>query len=172
MRSKVKIDADEAIKRKGEFGGSEDETLKQILEKQDDRFTDIRSLEFGWVDQHPEEGVKSDFKLMSMLPNGKVIFPDRSEDIEGIIPEDPYICLVYEREREAFAKILFPEYQPKIYIPPSRIPAMVWRDKSGKVRRKLPHGNSYEDRIMQAIKEMEGLGFDSIKIIFRKNKPE
>ena len=169
MSSKLKMDADEAIMRKGEFGGSSEEALKVIEEKQDERFVDIRSLEFGLVDQHPEEGVKSDFKLMSMLPNGKVVFPDRTEDLDKIIPEDPYLCLVYEREREAFAKILFPEYQPKIYIPPSRIPAMVWRDEKGVVRRKLPHGNTYEERIIEAIKEMEKLGFDSIKVVFRRN---
>jgi len=108
-------------------------------------------------------------KLMSMLPNGKVVFIDRSQNIEEIIPEDPYICMVYEREREAFAKVLFPEYQPKIYIPPSRIPAMVWRDEKGNVRRKVPHENSYEERLIKAIKEMEGMGFESIKIVFRKN---
>ena len=46
---------------------------------------------------------------------------------------------------------------------------MVWRDKKGKVHRKLPHGNSYEERLISAIKEMEMLGFESIKIIYKKN---
>lgn len=163
-----KLDAYDAIKRKGEFGTKDEELLKQIENTQDERFKDIRSLRFGWVEQPSKDG-KVEKKLMTLLPNGKVCFPDKSQNLEEIIPEDPYICLVYEREREAFAKILFPEYQPKIYIPPSRIPAMVWRDETGKVHRKLPHGNSYEERLIQSIKEMESKGFESIKIVFRKN---
>jgi len=166
----LKMDADEAIKKKGVFATKNEDLLKVIEQNQDDRFKDIRSLRFGWVKQPAEGDKAAETKLMSMLPNGKVVFIDRSQETEDLIPEDPYICMVYEREREAFAKILFPEYQPKIYIPPSRIPAMVWRDEAGKIHRKLPHGNTYEERLIQAIKEMEKFGFESIKVVFRKNK--
>ena len=107
---------------------------------------------------------------MSKMPNGKILFPDRSEDMKEIEPGTPYICLVYEREREAFAKVVCEEYQPKVYITSSRIPHMVWRDKSGKMRRKAPFGNSFEERVVAAIKEMEALGFPSIKIIYRENQ--
>ena len=162
------MDADEAIKRKG-TGGSSDEALKDIEKSQDIRFKHIYSLIFGWKKQPEEKGKEPESKLMSMLPNGKVVFIDRSQIEEEIIPEDPYICLVYERPREAFAKILFPEYQPKIYVPPSRLPAMVWRTEKGEMRRKLAIGNSYEERIIYAVKEMEKLGFESVKIVFRKN---
>ena len=165
----LKMDADEAVRKKGDLVSKKEDILKEIEENQDERFKDIRSLRFGWVKQ-PGEGTKEgETKLMSMLPNGKVVFIDRSQDISELIPEDPYICIVFEREREAFAKILFPEYQPKIYIPSTRIPVMVWRDKEGKIHRKLPHGNSYEERIIACIKDMENLGFESIKVIFRKN---
>lgn len=165
-----KIDADGAIKRKGTFGTSDEDLLGQIEGAQDDRFSDIYSLKFGWKEQPVEhEGDKPEKKLMSLLCNGKICFLDRSQNLEDVVPEDPYICLVYERPREAFAKILFPEYQPKIYIPPSRIPSLVYRDEKGKVHRKLPHGNSYEERIISAVKEAEKLGFDSVKIVFRRN---
>jgi len=165
-----RIDADEAIKRRGEFGTDNTELLKRIEKTQDDRFKDIYSLRFGWRKQPSEDPTKeAEIKLMSLLPNGKIVFVDRSHDEKDIIPEDPYICLVYERPREAFAKILFPEYQPKIYITPSRIPAMVWRDSKGRVNRKHPDGNSYEERIIAAIREMEMLGFESVKLVFRKN---
>jgi len=146
--------------------------MKLIDQNQDERFKEIRSLRFGWVQQPAEGSKEPESKLMSMLPNGKVVFIDRSQNIEEIIPEDPYICMVYERDREAFAKILFPEYQPKIYIPPSRLPAEVWRDDKGKIHRKVPHGNSYEERLIKAIKEMEAMGFESIKIVFRHNVRE
>ena len=168
----IKMDADEAIGKSGVFGSNKKKLLEEIEKTQDDRFRDIRSLRFGWVKQPIEGSKETETKLMSMLPNGKVVFIDRSQDVSDIIPEDPYICMVYEREREAFAKVLFPEYQPKIYVPPSRIPAMVWRDTQGKIHRKLPHGNSFEDRLIKAIKEMEELGFESIKVVFRKNKKE
>lgn len=164
-----KIDADEAIKRKGEFGTDDAELLKKIEKTQDDRFKDIYSLRFGWRKQPSEDNKEPEIKLISLLPNGKIVFVDRSHDEKEIIPEDPYICLVYERPREAFAKILFPEYQPKIYIPPSRIPAMVWRDSKGRINRKHPEGNSYEERLVTAIREMEMLGFESVKLVFRKN---
>ena len=164
----IKMDADEAIRKKGVFATKDVDLLKLIEDNQDDRFKDILSLRFGWVKQPSDNTKPQERKLMSMLPNGKVVFIDRSQEIEDIVPEDPYICLVYEREREAFAKILFPEYQPKIYIPPSRLPAMVWRDNHGNVKRKLAVGKSYEERIIYAIKEMEKLGFNYIKIVFRK----
>jgi len=165
----LKMDADEAVSKSGTLGTKKEKLLEEIESKQDERFRDIRSLRFGWVKQPIEGSKETETKLMSMLPNGKVVFVDRSQDVTDINIEDPYICMVYEREREAFAKILFPEYQPKIYIPPSRIPAMVWRDESGKTHRKLPHGNTYEERLIQALKEMEKLGFESIKVVFRKN---
>ena len=153
-----KLDADSAIKRKGVFGKNDKELLKIINErqKQDEKFTDIRSIRFGWVKQSADSTGKVKSKLMSTLPNGKVVFPDKSEDLDSIIPEDPYLCLVFEPigEKVAFAKILFPEYKPKIYIPPSRIPAMVWRDSKGIVHRKMPVGTTYEERIISAVKEM------------------
>jgi len=163
-----KLNADEAISRKGTFGGNIEEDIKKIENLQDDRFTDIWSLRFGWVEQQSDKGSKTQKKLMSMLPNGKVVFIDRYQNDTDIVPEDPYICLVYEREREAFAKIIFPEYQPKIYIPPSRLPVMVWRDNKGRIQRRLGKGNSYEMRLLDCIKEMEKLGFDSVKIVYRK----
>jgi hypothetical protein len=108
----------------------------------------------------------------------KNCFPDKSEKLDTIEQGLPYICLVYDRKvdeegkpgREAFAKIICEEYTPKIYVPQSRLPHMVWRDKSGTLRSKAPFGNSFEDRIISAIKEMEKMGFPSVKIVFRVNE--
>jgi len=170
VNKSMKMDADEAVSRRGVFGTEDEKLLEQIQDTQDERFTDIRSIRFGWVKQPTNKGTETEEKLMSTLPNGKFVFPDRSQEITDIIPEDPYLCLVFEppEGKVAFAKVLFPEYQPKIYIPPSRIPLMVWRDeKSKKIRRKVHKFNSYEDRLMASIKEMESFGFESIKIIFK-----
>jgi len=156
---------DDAIKKKGVSGDAAETFKNEVSEKQDNLFTDIMSVVFGWKMQP-----SGDKKLVSKLPNGKIIFPDRSEQRETVQPGVPYICLVYEREREAFAKICSEEYQPKIFIPGSRMLTMVWRDDSGKIRRKVPHENSYEERIVAAVKEMEKLKFPSVRIIFRNNQ--
>lgn len=162
--SKV-LSVDEAKNRKKVSGKLGEKFVEEILEKQDSLFKDIMVVTFGWKVQ--EDGSK---KLVSKLPNGKIIFPDRSEALEEIESGVPYICLVYEREREAFAKVICEEYQPKIFVPSSRIPQMVWREESGKIRHKAPHGSSYELRMVSAIKEMEKLGFPSVKVIFRNNQ--
>ena len=156
---------DEAKKRAGLSQESSDNFEKEVMEKQDGLFKDIMSVVFGWKIQ--PDGSK---KLVSRLPNGKILFLDRSETGKHIEPGVPYICLVYEREREAFAKVCSEEYQPKIFVPSHRMPVMVWRDDNGKVHRKVPIGDSYELRMMAALKEMESLGFPSVRIIFRANQ--
>jgi len=159
------LDIEEAKKIKGVSGKRAEEFENEVIGKQDSLFKDIMCVTFGWKKQ--EDGSK---KLVSKLPNGKILFPDRSEEIQEIEAGTPYICLVYEREREAFAKVVCEEYQPKIYVPSSKVPHMVWRDEKGKMRRKAPYGNSYEERMISAVKDMEKLGFPSIKIIFRNNQ--
>jgi len=162
--SKV-LTIDEAIERKGVIGDAAKEFKNQVLAKQDNLFKDIMCIVFGWKLQ--PDGSK---KLVAKLPNGKIIFPDRSEQQTTVEPGVPYICLVYEREKEAFAKICSEEYQPKIYITSSRMPSMMWREPSGKVRHKIPMGNTYEERLIAAVKEMEELKFGSVKLIFRTNQ--
>jgi hypothetical protein len=159
------LSIDDAKRLRRVVGRDGDEFEKDITTKQDSLFTDIMCIIFGWKMQ--PDGSK---KLVSKLPNGKIVFPDRSEEISLIEPGIPYICLVFEREREAFAKVCAEEYQPKIYVPTSRMPSMVWKTASGETKHKLPHGNSYELRILEAIKEMEDMGFPTVRIIFRKNQ--
>lgn len=146
-------------------GDKAKELEKSILEKQDILFKDIYCVTFGWKLQKDKSR-----KLVSKMPNGKILFPDRSEDTQEIEPGLPYLCLVYEREKEAFAKIVCEEYQPKIYVPTTRIPRMVYREPNGKMKQKAPVGQTYEERMISAIKEMEDLGFPYVKIVFRKNQ--
>ena len=166
-----RMDVDEAVKLRGVYGKSDEDVVKEIGAEQakDEKFSEIYSLVFGWRAQPHKEGEQVTYKLMSSLPDGRVVFIDRSQKEEDVIPEEPYICLVYKRPKEAFAKILFPQYQPHIYIPPNRLPAMVWRDENGNIRNKRPHGKSYEERLISAIKEMEHMGFEHVKLVFRRN---
>ena len=167
------ITIDEAKKLKRITGEAAKEFEEKVLAKQDGQFKDMYVIVFGWKSQ-PDGGKK----LMSKLNSGKFLFPDKTEKLDTIEAGLPYICLVYDRKtdeegkpaREAFAKIICEEYTPKIYIPSSRLPHMVWRDKSGTLRNKAPFGNSYEERIISAIKEMEKMGFPSVKVVFRINE--
>lgn len=156
---------DDAKKLKQVTGEKAKELETQILEKQDILFKDIYCVTFGWKLQKDKSR-----KIVSKMPNGKILFPDRSEDTHEIEPGLPYLCLVYERDKEAFAKIICEEYQPKIFIPTTRIPRMVYKDQSGKMKQKAPLGQTYEDRIIAAIKEMEEMGFPYVKVVFRKNQ--
>lgn len=155
---------DEAVQRKGVIGPAAEEFKSLVAGKQDNLFKDIMCVVFGWKIQ--PDGSK---KLVAKLPNGKIIFPDRSEQ-GSVEPGVPYICLVYEREREAFAKVCSEEYQPKIYIMPNKLISMVWRDESGKVQNRMAIGNSYEERIAVAVKEMEDKKLSSVKLVFRANQ--
>jgi len=166
---------DDAKKLKGVSGKAAETFEEEITEKQNlnPLFKDIMSVVFGWKMQ--SDGTK---KLVSKMPSGKILFPDKSEDINEIEPGNAYICLVYDRTedgkggpgREAFAKIICEEYQPKIYVLSSRVVQLVWRDNKGKMRHVAPFGNSFEERIVGAIKQFEELGLPSAKIIYRKNQ--
>lgn len=162
-----KMSVDEAKDKKGKLGMSEDEFEKRIEEKQDDLFTDLRSLIFQWKEQDDEEK-----KIMSRLPNGKVVFLDRSDDPEDVKTDTPYICAVYEREREAFAKIVCEEYRPKIYVLPSHLVRVVYRDQKGNTKKEMPgpQYKNYEERIVYCIKKCESLGFPEVTIVFRGNR--
>ena len=167
MRKSKEIPIDEAKELKGKLGMTDEEFEKLVAEKEDELFTQLRSgIVFHWQEQ--ENGPP---KLMSKLPNGKVVFPDRSEKLEEIKPFIPYICLIYEREREAFAKIICEEYEPKIIIHPNRNVTAVWKEKGNKVRRwlvgPLP---SFEERVVAAIKRFEELGFTEARIKFVANE--
>ena len=172
--SKV-LTIEEAKRLKGVSGKRAETFERELIDKQDQNplFKDIMSVVFGWKKQ--KDGSK---KLVSRMPSGKILFPDKSEDINEIEPGNAYICLVYDRMddgkggpgREAFAKIICEEYQPKIYMLSSGVVQMVWRDKKGKMRHKAPFGNSREERIVKAFKEYEEFGFPSAKIVYRKNQ--
>lgn len=168
MTKTTKMDIDEAKQKKGKLGMSEDEFEKIISEKQDELFSDLRSLIFEWKEQEKS----NEKKLMSRLPNGKIVFLDRSDDPEDIKTGTPYICAVYEREREAFAKTICEEYKPKIYVLPSHLVNVVYRDEDNKTRRIMPgpQYKSYGERMMYCIKKCEKLGFPEVAIIFRGNK--
>jgi len=171
--SKV-LTIDDAKKRMKYIGDRAKEFEESIEEKQNQQFSDIMCVVFGYKLQ--DDGTK---KLISKLPNGKILFPDKSTELKEIEPGTPYLCLVYEPEfnskgepaREAFAKLICEEYQPRIYVPSSRIPQMVWRESNGKTRHKAPFGNSYTERMMAALNEYENnLKVSAVKIVFRKNQ--
>jgi len=167
MTDASKIDIDEAKKKKGKLGMSDEEFENIVSSKQDDLFTDLRTLIFQWKKQDDETK-----KIMSRLPNGKVVFLDRSDNPEDIKTDTPYICAVYEREREAFAKIVCEEYKPRIFVLPSHLVRVVYRNEKGETRMIMPgpQHKSYGDRMMYCIKKCEEKGFPEVSIVFRGNR--
>lgn len=150
------------------LGMTEEEFNKLVVEKTDDRFNEIYRLVFGYVEQ--PDGSQ---KLMSKLPNGKVVFPDKSEKLERIKPGVPYLCLVYEREREAFAKILSEEYEPRIFVQPNGIVSIVWRKDNGEIEHRVVKEDTYVKRLIAALKFVEEeLRVPDVRITFRKYEKE
>jgi hypothetical protein len=175
-RKSEKITVDEAYEKRGKLGMSKDELQEKILDKESgERFSDLRSgIVFSWKMQ--DNNTK---KLMSRLPNGKVLFLDWSENEEEIKIDVPYICVVYEPEsnpdgtpaKQAYARVICPEYQPKIVVKPNGIIYMIWKDQKGDTRRTMPGpSKSPEHRIISAVKEMEKKGYEDVRLIFTKNK--
>ena len=80
---------DEAKKRAGLSQESSDNFEKEVMEKQDALFKDIMSVVFGWKIQ--PDGSK---KLVSRLPNGKILFLDRSETGKHIEYQKLFLPLV------------------------------------------------------------------------------
>ena len=116
---------------------------------------------------------------MSRLPNGKILFLDWSETEDEIKIDSPYICVVYEPEtnpdgtqaRQAYARIICEEYMPKITIHKDGVVHMIWKDQKGNTRHTMAGPcNSFEGRLMEAVKQMENRGYEEVRLIFLKNK--
>ena len=165
---------DEAKKLKGVTGKPAESFQNEVTEMMEryPQFKDIMSVVFGWKKQ--PDGSR---KLVSKHVSGKILFPDKSEDLKEIEPGNAYLCLVYEPElnakgepaRETFAKIICEEYQPKIFVLSSRVVTYAYRDPKGHMKRGAAFGNSFEERLIDVIKRYEKLGFPSAKIIYRRN---
>lgn len=151
------------------LGMEKEEFIKEVTEKTEDRFNQIFKLVFGWTPQ--PDGSQ---KLMSRLPNGKVVFIDRRDDIKNIKEGKPYICLVYEREKEAFARVICEVYQPNIFVQSNGIVSLVYRKNTDEIVRKIIVANTLEERLVEALKICMQLQVSSVEVIFRafENKGE
>ena len=63
---------DEAKKKRGKFV-SDEEFEKMVEERSKELYGDLRTLEFSWKKQEDSETGKVEMKLMSRLPNGKLV---------------------------------------------------------------------------------------------------
>ena len=59
---------------------------------------------------------------------------------------------------------------PKIYIPASRIPVLVYINKEGNKHIKVPVGNSFNERIGKLVDKVEKMGYKKAELIYRKNQ--
>lgn len=165
VRSSKKMTIEEARKKKAKLGMSDEEYDKKVQNKSNELFSDLRTLFFAWKEQ--PDGSQ---KLMSRLPNGKICFLDRSDDPKEVRENAPYTCAVYEREREAFAKIVCEEYQPTIHVFPDQRVTMVFKDNKGNTVHKMPGPyNSFGKRITEAVKIFRKKGFSEAKLVYIAN---
>lgn len=174
MRESKKISIDEAKSRTAQLGISDDKFEEEISDKQNEFFTQLHNgIVFSW-----EKQPKGENKLMGRLPNGKIVFLDRSENSEKVKEGIPYICLIYEPDelngkpgRVAFAKIVSEEYVPRIIVQPSNMVSVIYRKDNGEVRRKLISDcNNFPERIVVAVKELKEQGFPEATIKFIDNE--
>jgi len=178
----VLVDVDRA-KEKRKLGMSEEEFEKIVAERQDERFKDLHwHIVFREVEQ--PDGSK---KIYGNLSSGKIVFPDKKEDITNIKLGFPYICLVYEPEVEnlktvAFARIICEEYIPTIFCNVNGIVSAVWRDKQGNIHRE-PLGLKKEERDMKLspyhrrlVKALMIMAKDvrapEVMVVFRENQTD
>ena len=175
-KTSKKISIDKADELKGELGTSKEKLVERIYLKGDERFSDLWScIIFSWKEQ---PGGKK--KIMSRLPNGKILFLDWSENEDEIKIDSPYICVVYEPEtnpdgtlaRQAYARIICEEYMPKITVHKDGVVHMIWKDQKGNTRHTMPgiKYNSFGERLTDAVKQMENKGFEEVRLVFLKNK--
>ena len=173
----VKVSIEEAVEAR-KLGMTEEE-FKQILEKKkDEKFTELH-WHIVFKEQRLPDGT---VKKLSFTENGKVIFPDRHENLEEIKVGYPYICLVYDspEHNAAFCRIISEEYIPTIFVSPTEVVSAVWRDKQGELHRE-PLGltkeeikispSPFQKRLLKAITILEeNTKAPQIMIIFRKNQ--
>jgi len=173
----MKLDAknltiDEAKKMKGKLGIQDEEFEKMVGDKQDEQFKYLRILHFEWKEQEKKDKFgKKEIKFLSRLPNGKICFLDWSDKPEEYEENIPYICAVYERNTDAFAKIICKAYVPRIVILPTRMVSMIWRNDKGETRTKMVGPfDTFEDRILDAIKRFMREGFEEVRLDFKENQ--
>lgn len=179
-----KIDIDEGIKNR-KLGMPRETFIESVTSKTDERFSDLRVLSFKWN--------KDQNKLFTHLPSNKICFPHINQDIE-IEPGKYYICLVYEPEAIenggktkpktfSFAKAICEIYQPRIFITDNHTVTYVWRDpdsdeikkyninpKKMKGDEQVSFGATYPERIVEAVKAFENMGFPTAVIEYRMNQ--
>lgn len=161
--SSEKLSVEEAIKRGLiPIGLTPEEFEEQVASKLDERFNQLRCLIFVKDPRDPNQKI-------SRLPNGKIVFLDKSVNQEQVVDGRAYICLVYEptNGRQAFAKILGELYEPRIIVTETGLVIAIGRFFGG-YERHIVKGQTLNEKIINAIKLIEKSGHESVRIIFRK----
>ena len=135
----------------------------KVAENIDENFTQLRTLIFVKDKRNPKH-------LVSRLPKGKIVFPDKSVDFETLKEGVPYICMVNELDREAFAKILGEQYEPRVIVTDTGVVILIIRigDKTQQI---ICQGKNEFEKLNFAYKKIKETGEPSFKVIIRRNVP-
>jgi hypothetical protein len=152
-----------------------DKDVESTIDKKKNQYYD--TLWSGIVFEKKEQK-EGGFKLLAKLPSGKFIFLDKGENKNQIKIDVPYICLIYEPVNSktgkemsvAFAKVVCEESIPKILVHPEGAVYLIYKNNKGEFKKEMIASKTYAFRITEAVKKMESLGFEDVRIIFMKNK--
>ena len=134
---------------------SEEEFEDKAMEKYEkDKFNKLYTdIVFDKVKQ-PD----GSYKIMGKLPSNKIVFPDKTEQLDEIQIGRRYICWVYEPEdtegklsRVAFARIICENYENEIIVGKNLVYTMVWRDSNDKFHRDPENEKVREEYIIGKI---------------------
>lgn len=155
------IEIDEALKNRP-LESSPESFNRKIMNKMDDRYSYLRTLIFAWDDDQE--------KFLSRLPNGKITFVDQAEDLRKVEAGVPYICAIYEREREAFARIIGEQYKARMVItkPGGVVVAVRIGNKAEQI---ACIGQSLAERMMYGYNKIKELGESHYEVVIKENEP-
>lgn len=142
---------------------SKQEFEKLVADNMDEKFTQIRTIVFVKDRRNPNH-------VIGWLPKGKIVFPHKNADIKNLKPGIPYICLIYEKDRYAYAKVLGEQYEPRVIVTDTGVVILIIRigDKTQQI---ICKGKNDAEKLAFAYKKIAELGEPSFKVIIRKNRP-
>jgi len=149
------ISVDEALQNRP-LESTETSFMRKITENMDERYNKLRTLIFVWDEEQK--------KFKTRIPNGKITFIDKSVDISTVKSGTPYICAIYEREREAFARIIGEQYKPRLVI--NAAGAVLAAVRVGNEAVRFPcMGQTLNERIIFGFNKMKELGITNFEVI-------
>lgn len=144
------------------------ESKKQVKDTIKDKKNQYFNTLWSGIVFESKEQKEGGKKLIAELPSGKYCFLDKGENEDKVKSGIPYVCLIYEPVDDdtgkelsaAFAKVVCEESIPKIIIHSEGSVYLIYKDNKDRFNKKMIANKSFGYRIVEAIRELENLGFE------------